>query len=115
MAEDSLELADPFDPNDVAAAHKVIEDQQQTDEARKQEYLRGRIGSYVRLFNNKAIAGDAKAVLADLKRYCRGGQTPWADDARLHALLTGRNEVYTRIHQHMTMTFDELWELYNAE
>lgn len=115
MAEDSLELADPFDPNDIAAAKQIIEDQQQTDEARKQEFLRGRIGSYVRLFSNKAIAGDAKAVLADLKRYCRGGQTPWADDARLHALLTGRNEVFTRINQHMTMTFDELWELYNAE
>lgn len=115
MPEDSLELADPLDPNDVAVAEQVATDQLQSDEVAKQEYLRGRIGSYVRLFNNKAIAGDAKAVLADLKRYCRGGQTPWADDARLHALLTGRNEVYTRISQHMTMTFEELWELYNTE
>lgn len=115
MPEESLELADPFDPNDVAAAKQVLVDQHETDEARQQEYLRSRIGSYVRVFSNKAIAGDAKIVLADLKRFCRGGQTPWDPDPRVHALLTGRAEVFTRINQHITMTFDELWELYNAE
>jgi hypothetical protein len=111
MIEDSLELADPLDPFDVAAAHSVAQTDHETAIATQQAALRARQGAYIRLFSDRPIAGDAAFVLADLRRFCRGGQTPWADDARLHALLTGRNEVYTRVTQHVSMQFDDLWEL----
>ena len=111
MAEDSLELADPLDPFDVATAHGAQATAREDDTARAQAALRARQSAYIRVFSDHAITGDAATVLADLRRFCRGGQTPWSDDQRVHALLTGRHEVYTRITQHMGMTFDDLWEL----
>lgn len=111
MAEDSLELADPLDPFDVATAHSVTREKVEDETARTQAALRARQGAYIRLFSDRPIAGDAAFVLADLRKFCRGGTTPWNEDARVHALLTGRNEVHMRIVQHTTMQFDELWEL----
>jgi hypothetical protein len=114
MIEDSLDKADPFDPSDVAAAASVAREGYEDKIAAAQSTLRSRREAYVRVFSDHPIAGDSAIVLADLRRFCRGGQTPWADDARLHALLTGRNEVHTRIVQHTTLSFDDLWELYNG-
>jgi hypothetical protein len=111
MAEDSLELADPLDPFDVATAHSTAREDQETAIAVQQAALRARQSAYIRVFSDHAITGDGAVVLADLRRFCRGGQTPWSDDQRVHALLTGRHEVYTRITQHMGMSFDDLWEL----
>lgn len=111
MAEDSLELADPLDPFDVAAAHGVAQTDREAAIATQQAALRARQGAYIRVFSDRPIAGDAAFVLADLRRFCRGGQTPWSDDQRVHALLTGRHEVHMRIVQHTTMAFDDLWEL----
>ena len=111
MAEETIDLADPLDPNDVHAARQALQTVHEEAIASKQAWLRRRREAYVRVFSDKPIAGDAAIVLADLKQFCRGGQTPWHVDPRVHALLTGRFETYTRIDQHMHMTFDELWEL----
>lgn len=113
MAEDSLDLADPLDPNDVQAANAVLQKQAAQDESAAQAVLRSRREAYARLFSDRAIAGDAVIVLADLKRFCRGNKVPWDADQRVHALLTGRYEVYTRIDQHLRLSFDDLWTLLN--
>lgn len=111
MAEQNLDAVDPFDPADIAAAQSVARETLETEVYKQQAMLRARKEAYIRLFSDHPIDGDATVVLADLRRFCRGGQTPWADDARLHALLTGRNEVFNRISQHINMSFDDLWEL----
>lgn len=113
MAEGSLELADPLDPNDTRQAELFIRSEQEQAANNKQAFLRSRKEAYIRLFHDHPMAGDAAIVLADLKRFCRGNQTPWHEDQRIHALLSGRSEVYTRVIQHLTMSFDDLWEMYN--
>jgi len=114
MAEDSLDHADPLDPVDVAAAAGSARETVEKQVTEAQAVLRTRREAYVRVFSDKPIAGDAAIVLADLKRFCRGNQTPWDADARYHALLTGRFEVYNRVSQHTTMGFDDLWVLYSG-
>jgi hypothetical protein len=114
MAEQNLDAVDPFDAADVAATQSLARETLETEIHRQQAALRARREAYVRVFSDHPIAGDAAIVLGDLRRFCRGGQTPWSDDARVHALLTGRNEVYTRITQHMAMNFDDLWEVLNG-
>ena len=113
MAEDSLDAVDPLDPGDAHTHAVFAQHERQEETQRNQAYLRARREAYVRLFSDRGMDGDAAFVLADLKRFCRGGRTPWDADQRVHALLTGRFEVYSRIEQHLTMQFDELWEMFN--
>lgn len=113
MAEESIEAADPLDPNDIEAARRHQQESAAASVNQRQEWLRSRRAAYVRVFAGKSIDGDITIVLNDLKRFCRGAETPWHADPRIHALLTGRFEVYTRISQHLHMSFDELWEVYN--
>jgi len=114
MAEDSLDHADPFDPADVQKA--VVTEQTLSSNAisAQQAALRARREAYNRVFRGNAMFGDIDIVMGDLKRFCRGNGTPWDADPRVHALLTGRFEVYTRIIQHVNLSFDDLWELYSG-
>lgn len=114
MAEESLDVADPLDPADVATAQGVARETLETELSKAQSLLRSRREAYIRVFTDRGIAGDSALVLADLKVFCRGNQTPWHPDPRIHALLTGRFEVHTRIVQHMTLNFDDLWTLLNV-
>lgn len=110
---EGFDVLDPLDPADVARGldkQAASHEQQATD---AQQALRGRRAAYQRLFNATGAENAKKAVLKDLERFCRGNDTAWADDARLHALLTGRQEVYRRIMDHLEMTFDDQWEKYN--
>ncbi len=111
MAEDTY---DPLDPSDIERAHGVRVEVVGDAIDRAQAELRGRQEAYGRVFKGQPFAGDVDKVLADLRKFCRGGQTPWDADPRVHALLTGRFEVYTRIQQHLGMSFDELWETLNG-
>lgn len=115
MAEQNLDAADPLDPNDIQAAEQLALETHEHVVERKQAMLRSRRDAYRRLFAGNALTGDADIVLGDLKRFCRGNQTPWDTDPRIHALLTGRFEVYSRIVNHMTMQFDDLWEMLEGQ
>ncbi len=53
---------------------------------------------YNLVFNKKN--GSAKAVLADLARFCHMNETPYHPDSRKTDILIGRQEVFLRI-QHM--------------
>lgn len=48
----------------------------------------------------------------DLAKFCRANKTCWDDDARMHAMLEGRREVWLRIQQHLELTPEELLALY---
>lgn len=50
-------------------------------------------------------------VLADLAKFCRSTKSTFHADARMHAVLEGRREVFLRIQQHVNLTQEELWSL----
>jgi hypothetical protein len=75
----------------------------------KRLFLQGRKGSYCRVF---AGEGDAKTVLKDLAQFCRATASAFHPDPRVHAVLEGRREVYLRIMQHLDLSEQELWDLY---
>ena len=55
---------------------------------------------------------NGERVLTDLAKFCRANDTTMHADARAHAMLEGRREVWLHIQQHLQLTEDELWVLY---
>lgn len=64
----------------------------------------------------KFVFGGAfgSVVLKDLTKFCRGNETTFDSDPRVHALLEGRREVLLRIAQHLNLSVEELWALYDG-
>lgn len=112
MTEEVFDL-DPFDPEDEARLEGQRLVARESDEDAAQRILRDRRDAYIRFFSGTGTSSDKRVVMADLRRFCRGGQTAWAADPREHALLTGRQEVYQRIVDHTELAFDDLWERYS--
>lgn len=112
MAE-AVELFDPLDPKSMADAEVKQVEAFEDKFAKAQETLRMRRDAYKRFFTGQGNAYDERLVMGDLRKFCRGEQTAWAADPREHALLTGRQEVYQRIQDHLNLDFEELWERYN--
>lgn len=54
---------------------------------------------------------EGKKVLADLAAFCRAAESTYAPDARLHAVLEGRREVWLRIQNHLQLSPDDLYGL----
>lgn len=112
MAEaDNMPDHDMFDPTDVARQHgverKIVDDAA----AAARKLVSERRDAYTRFFGGAPTTGDRDLVMKDLKRFCRGGLTPWEANGRETARITGRNEVWQRIQQHTTLSLDELVEL----
>jgi hypothetical protein len=54
-------------------------------------------------------AGPASAtVLGDLARFCRADEPTWSEDARHHARLEGRREVWLRIQAELKLPIEDL-------
>lgn len=53
-------------------------------------------------------------VMDDLARFCRATQTTFHQDARLHALLEGRREVFMRIADYRDLTIEEIFRRYGG-
>lgn len=51
----------------------------------------------------------------DLARFCRADQSTFHADARVHAVLEGRREVWLRIQEHLRLSDEELFTLYNGQ
>jgi len=54
-------------------------------------------------------------VLTDLSRFCRAVRPAWSDDPRHHARLEGRREVFLRITEHLHLTSEQLYALYDGK
>ena len=76
-------------------------------------FLTSRKRSYEFTFDEKNIY--AQAVLKDLSKFCRADQSTFHEDARVHAVIEGRREVWLRIQNYLSLTPDQLWELYRKE
>lgn len=84
-----------------------------TEDNDGKRFLSNRKKAYQRTFNQECI--DAKAVLADLAKFCRAQETTFDADPRIHALLEGRKEVWLRIQHHLNLTDEQLWSYYTRK
>lgn len=66
-------------------------------------FMRQRSGDYRKI---------GPRALADLASFCRANETCFHEDARKHAVLEGRREVWLRIQQHLNLTGEELMAIY---
>ena len=55
-----------------------------------------------------------EAVLADLSRFCRATESTFHPDARIHAVLEGRREVWLRIRAYLDLDDETLLEKLGA-
>lgn len=53
----------------------------------------------------------SQVVLKDLARFCRANQSCFLPDARLHAVLEGRREVWLRVQQYLKLDENQLADL----
>src|SRR5258706_5519971 len=92
------------------------------------EYLRLRGRAYQLTFGNNKITTSIRAayrgafgnyagqeVLHDLSRFCRATTSTWSDDARHHARYEGRREVFLRITEHLNLSSEKLYALYDGK
>jgi hypothetical protein len=73
-------------------------------------FLRDRSTAYKLVFSSPA----GLIVLNDLQKFCRANVTTFHSDPRIHAALEGRREVYLRILEHVNLSQDQLFALYNG-
>jgi hypothetical protein len=78
---------------------------------RARAYLFGRRNSFRRTFN--LDDQDDRIVLEDLSRFCRAHASTGDLNPQIAARLDGRREVWLRIQQHLNLTDEQLWKLYN--
>jgi hypothetical protein len=73
------------------------------------DWLIGRQQSY----QHTLRAPSAHLMMRDLARFCRANQSCFDPDPRIHAAMEGRREVWNRIQEHLQLSHEELWRLYN--
>lgn len=55
-----------------------------------------------------------RVMMEDLAWFCRADRTCFDLDARKHAMAEGRRQVYLRIQEHLTLTPEQLVQLYGG-
>ena len=78
---------------------------------RAKQFLFGRQTAYRAVFQGPM----SDAVLADLAKFCRASDSTFHPDPRVAAQLDGRREVFLRIQQHLKLSSDDLWKLYQTK
>ena len=114
MAEDD-NLVDPYDPADVAAVEVIRAARVEKSDEDIIHALRSRMESYRRVFGSGATPADTRVVMDDLKKFCRGDLSAFDPNDRVHCMLTGRQEVYLRIKDHIMLSLDDLAEQYTRK
>ena len=76
------------------------------------DYVRSRRTAYQVTFPNDGYA--QQFVLSDLAKFCRADRTTFHPDPRISAVLQGRHEVWLRIANHLHLTSEQLFALYNG-
>lgn len=73
-------------------------------------FLIARQQAYQQTFNQESVF--SRRVLSDLAKFCRANDPTFNPDARIHAVLEGRREVWLRIQKHLGLSQQELLEIY---
>lgn len=69
-----------------------------------------RQGAYATTFDREDHSN--RAVMEDLAVFCRASESTFHTDARMHAVLEGRREVFLRIMDHIGLTPEEFFSKY---
>lgn len=101
------ETGDPFDPEYIAGREAAPRIKKEAVRGNILELLETRQRAYRAVFGS-APADALEIVMADLRAFCRGDRSTFDVNERIHCLITGRQEVYARINQHITLTLDQL-------
>jgi hypothetical protein len=102
---------DPYDPLDVKRAETKTLSLQEASEMTVFQRLERRAQAYRRMYGNLA-AEDREIIEADLEMFCRGNRAVFHENERVHVLLTGRQEVWMRIQDHVRLDLEELVRKY---
>lgn len=71
--------------------------------------------AYARWWRGEATPDDLVTVSNDLRRFCRADASAFHPDARVHAVLEGRREVWLRIQQFSELTTEEIIQVRKLE
>ena len=82
--------------------------------AGKYEWLKAKLSTNKTAYRAVFTGAFGRTVLQDLIPFCRGTESTFNSDPQIHALLEGRREVLLRIAQHMNLSLDDLWVLYDG-
>ena len=108
-----MAVNDEYDPEQqveeqsqlAAKVDKDIQDAKYILGVRKRAY-------YHMFVEGEVTAEDRRIVLEDLAVFCRQHTTTFHENDRIHALLTGRQEVVLRVSDYMRLDVDELFAKY---
>jgi hypothetical protein len=110
-SNDFVDGGDPFDPEDAANNAAQQRTQVDIDNHEVVAFLQSRQEAYRRVFQG-GLGNDVQIVMNDLIAFCRGDTSAFHEDQRIHALLTGRQEVWIRIQDHLRLNLDALLAKY---
>ncbi len=68
--------------------------------------------AYQKTFDLKSAY--AQQVLGDLSKFCRAHDSTFHKDARAHAVLEGRREVWLRIQEHLNLNENQIYQLHRV-
>lgn len=102
---------DPYDPLDVTRAHVTTLALQEAAEQTVAQRLERRQLAYKRMFAN-LVQEDREIIEKDLAWFCMGGHAVFHENERVHVLLTGRQEVWQRIQDHIGLSLEDLFAKY---
>lgn len=74
------------------------------------EYFHERCIAYNRAFDKQSPF--TQTVMDDLAKFCRANESTYHVDARAHALMEGRREVFLRIQEFLSLNADQMLEKY---
>lgn len=89
----------------------MAEQDEQRNQLKNKLLLRQR--AYLLTFDKKSLT--ARDVLDDLAAFCRGNESTFHQDPRVHAVLEGRREVFLRIMDHIGMDSQEFFDKYTQK
>ncbi len=75
--------------------------------------LHGKIFSYNKVFEPNSP--HTHEVLKDLAWFCRAHSPTFHADARIHAMLEGRREVWLRIQEYLQLDMEEIYSLHKIK
>lgn len=76
------------------------------------DLLKKRRLAYMLTFKKDNFA--AQEVLIDLAKFCRANESTYHSDPSLKDVLIGRREVWLRIANHLNLSSEQLFALYNG-
>lgn len=100
---------DPFDPEVARAAEDQQYEQSTVQADTIKAYVERRRRAYKAVFGREDIKADIAFVMQDLALFSRAFEARFRPDAREHALMDGRAEVFYRIMDYTQLDRDTLY------